>query len=279
MRTEQIITLGNAASGKTNFMACSMLYISRRMKETIKLNGNNKYFNNIIQRTNAEMKEGKWLPKTSATTNLDFQMREPNWLSMILGKWLAHQRQILLHDWMGEAFEALRDLDKWESPPFNLDPNLKNNFIKDVGDSQYFLIFLDANCLYNKDMASQINKCLNGLQELLEQSPGKKRYFACALSKSDMLEKIREYTQGDGSLNRGKIKNALEDRFDEFFSFLDWHEYPYEVYPVSCIPNKEHRRYDAQMGLVPNADWSVDDMQGQMEPFKWLISKFPWAII
>lgn len=272
---KDIVTLGNAASGKTNFMGCAFLYVSRKMKDILKINGNNEIFDNFITQVGRNLPEGRWMEKTTKPNVFNFEMRHP------VPCWFDTYRDITVHDWPGEAFEALGDLDGWTSAR-NLDPGLKGQFLDILAKAQNFIIFIDVACLYDEATKNRVSRSLNGLKAILMNNKHSRR-FAFALTKSDMLDWNKEYSFPGGDLNRSRIISALKDEYDTFFRYLEYVGYEYSIWPVSCIPIAAHRTVDPDRGTVPNKGWSVDDLQHneQMSPFIWIQDKiiydwFPW---
>lgn len=282
---EEIITLGCPASGKTNYMACSLAYISRYMSDLIRLTGNEMSFSNLVNQVQEDLRDGNWLDKTPVKRDYLFESKIQR------SFWFAKKSKINLHDWAGEAFENLADMGKWSMAPAD-----KKRFIEDLSNSKYFLVLLDARCLTNKKLAGKYRKCLAGLQDNIERIRKTKRMyprFVVALSRSDMLESARPWgiremakkvftgknkycTWRTGSLNVDKIREDIRARFNVFFKYLQYNGFKHEIFPVTCIPVREHRICDRKRGTIPSPEWEVKDMErnDQLAPFKWIFGNF-----
>lgn len=282
---EEIITLGCPASGKTNYMACALAYISRYMSDVIELSGNEKSFSSLINQINDDLHEGNWLDKTPVKRDYLFESKIQR------RYWFAKKSEIKLHDWAGEAFECLEDMEKW-----SMAPDDKRRFIEDLSNSKYILILVDARCLTSRELAKKYSKCLAGLQDNIDRIRKNRRMsprFVLALSKSDVLESVRPWGIREmmkkmlagknkycrwctGCLNVDKIREDVQKRFDVFFKYLRYNGFKHEIFPVSCIPVREHRISDRKRGVIPSPDWEVKDMEhnDQLVPFKWIFSQF-----
>lgn len=163
MKKERIITLGNAASGKSNYMGLRLGYICRYWKDLPILGENSPFFNNINQ-SEKVMQSSCGLGKTQNRTELHFKAKLPSVIPFVN---LEHE--LVVDDWMGDTFEALGNLDKWESD-YGLDPNLKVPFQEAIAEAENYVVFLDGEKLKEQDVENNVQESLRTLQQLLQDS-------------------------------------------------------------------------------------------------------------
>ena len=288
MKKERIITLGNASSGKSNYMGLSLGYICRYRKDLPILGENSSFIDNINQ-SEKVMQSGRWLDKTQNRTELHFKAKLPIWSWF---PFLTSEHEFVVDDWMGEAFEALGNLDKWESD-YGLNPDLKDPFLKAIAEAENYVVFLDGEKWKEQDVENNVQESLRKLQQLLQDSQLSlaDRRFAIVVTKADVLENLPEFAHesGDG-LDIAKLQQHVTSKYPSFFNFLDWYKLSYRVFAVSCVPVKEHLRVDPEKGVVPASDWSMKDLESllvhvddsflrqeatrrrhdQLAPFRWL---------
>lgn len=272
-----IVTLGCPKSGKTNYMACSLAYISKYKSDTVTFVGsrydtasrvaNRQSLGELVNLVQESLPKGNWLDKTSDRQEFLFKVQAPGSLSRCTTQKYA---EVALHDWPGEAFEQLQDMGAW-----SLSPQLKAGFLADMAKADFILIMLDVRCLYNEELRHRYIHCLKGLQDELQKTK-KKRCFAIALSQADLLEPHKEWRldENSPSLDVQKIRNAVKAKFWQFFQWCDRCG-QYEIWPVSCIPVPEHRIPDPR-GDKPSPEWSLADLDhcGQVAPFMWMLDHF-----
>lgn len=282
------MTLGQSRSGKTNYVETALLYISRYWGEKAKLKGNNRAFLNALNKTERKLQSGNWLDKTMERRELKFQSKESTWASDVLNflklpsQFVMQKRSVIVDDWTGEAFSSLSMGDD-ELAMIGDDEEKKSkeeerlSFKKAISETEYFIICIDGEKLLDEQTISEVQDVFVAFQHELEGCK-KKRHFAFAVTKTDLMEGIPQYAAPGGGINIDKLKEIVRKKYLPFFQFIEWEKYPYTVCAVSCVPTKSHRDVDGEKGTVPNNSWDAEDMKEQLTPFEWIWKQFPLSI-
>lgn len=279
--SKHIALLGNPASGKTNFIACSLAYILLRYN--VQLLGRNQFFDHFIDSVDEKLPKGQWLEKTKDLNTFVFELKKQ--------KNKYSSTKFTVNDWMGEAFDALncqnyiqsnslnktrqKNLDyyhktfpeicaQWEK---STRPSLLAPFLDDISSkADIIVIFIDSVSLFFDDQKKKIRASLAALKSILQHDKRwfSKPKFAFVITKADMIETVEKFMTKNEQycklFDPQKVQSHLEKEYNTFFSFLKAKNYVYNVWPVSCIPNRAHRKNSTCDSIVPNEEWSVDDM-------------------
>lgn len=336
MKTLKIVSFGNSNSGKTNYLSCALRFITKKYRKKLQLLGNNTFFQNFIGDATKNLPNGKWVNKTPSRNIFDFKIKKIRndsntslslWENILMVLiiilaivffpitiiWLLcrddDEKNVTIHDWMGDAFEAMdyetstasRGVSiggdmcipqnlfaKWKE--MKLEPSLLHEFVNDINTADCFMIFIDSAVLFSPDAKSLISRRLAGFTELLrmrKELPG----FDIVVSKADQLEGIAAFSMkraGKTMLDLDKIEKELREEFDFFFNYLEWmHCDKCTISLVSCVPKPDHRRVDPERGVIPNEKWTLDDLEvenafssvklrqtNQLYPFSWILHNF-----
>lgn len=284
METKHIITLGNAASGKSNYMSASMLYIMRHWDTKYSFNCENDEAIDTINLTEETLKKGIWMDKTQQVNRLEFSVKVPSLIPFI-----TIEKKLIIEDWMGEAFDALGNLNDWGEDSGNnqeiaLNPELKKPFLDSIEQANCYVIFIDAQKLLNGSQFDNVLNSLKGLQaQIKKQKNFKSKEVAFVITKSDVLlgtEFTKESENNKLLLDLEKLQNKLRSKYEVFISFLRYHGIKHKIFAVTCVPKTEHFRIDVELGTMPTKEWSVEDMESVIihtENYGWKIVRCFWA--
>ena len=95
-----------------------------------------------------------------------------------------------------------------------------------------------------------------------------KVYVAIVFSKCDLLDPARYRVE----TCLEQLRNEFMERYAGFLSEL-FAKAEYEFFCVSCLPVTEHATEVAPYGRVATRDWSYHDLQDQLAPWKWILSR------
>lgn len=287
---KKIVTLGHSASGKSCYMQVAISYLWRYDSE-FSLSSEDTNLDKVTDATQGILKKGKWPDKTSGAKKYHFDLttRTPRWLDLLWApRWLdLLKRTHTLIDWTGEAFtaaglERAGRQDEAEKRWSKCAPDTKEDFVRDCGEADGFLLFLDGERLLQDDEElDSTRECLYWLKDLIMANK-KERLFSIIVTKSDYLEGTPEFgTEDLKKVYEKKIHDYIRDKYNSFFKTLESNRYSYLVAPVTCLPVPEHREENAK-GTFANEDWKLEDMQksniadsqdDMIEPIRWLIKK------
>ena len=252
MTNYNAVTLGLPESGKTAYLSCAMSYLVR-YDEKWQLQDANRDFLNMMNDTEDIMRRGAWPDKTRSNNKLEFKVDGD---------------AATITDWMGEMFEALDDFEAYG----DCSEEMKQQFRDSIQNATHLLIFIDGTTIQNNDTTKRIQRCLSGLQLMLEgfhKAGAESKKIAFIVTKCDELTGIAPYCDATGAVSDEFLLQALQKNFWVFFRYIknveSW--LSHNVYSVSCLPVKEHRRTTLDHGLVATNNWTLGDMKGQVAPF------------
>ena len=251
MKTYRAVTLGLPESGKTAYLSCAMSYLVR-YDDKWQLQDANRDFLNMMNDTEDIMQSGAWPDKTRSNNKLEFKV---------------DGNAVTVTDWMGEMFEALDDFEAYR----DCSEEMKQQFRDSIRNATHLLIFIDGTTIQNNDTTKRIQRCLAGLQLMVEEfhkAGVESKKIAFIVTKCDELTGIAPYCDSTGAVSDELLLQALQKNFWIFFRYIknveSW--LSHKVYSVSCLPVKEHRRTTLNYGLVATDAWNANDMKEQVAP-------------
>lgn len=251
MANYRAVTLGLPKSGKTAYLSCAISYLLRYDAKW-ELQDANRDFLNIAKDMENILRSGAWPNKTRSYNRLEFR---------------AEGNAVTITDWMGEMFGALDDFESYRDCP----EEMKNQFRDSILKATHLLIFIDGTTIQNHDTIKRIQRCLEGLQSMLEEfhkEGTERKEISFIVTKCDELTSVPAYCDSTGAVSVDLLSQALQEHFSDFFRSIkglnNW--LSYKTYSVSCLPVKEHRCFHLNHGLVATNDWTYEDMKGQLAP-------------
>ncbi|MCI7698008.1 MAG: hypothetical protein MSQ05_01240 [Akkermansia sp.] len=258
MKTYRAVSLGLPESGKTAYLSCAISYLVRN-DENWQIKDGNKDFLAMMNDTERIMQSGAWPDKTRSNNKLEFKV-EGN--------------AVTITDWMGEMFEALTDFKAYR----DCSEKMKKQFRDSIQNATCLLIFIDGTTIRDHDTTKRIQRCLSGLQPMLEgfhRAGSESKEIAFVVTKCDELTGIAPYCDATGEVSDDLLSQSLQKNFWVFFRYIkdvnNW--LSYKVYSVSCLPVKDHRSTTLDHGLVATNNWTLEDMKGQVTPIIDIYSK------
>lgn len=293
MKTDNLILVGNPASGKSNYLGAALGYMAKQMDDAICLVGVNSESRELIDSVEDKFKEGRWLEKTGGATNkkhLEYDVHFATTLSDLCrqlkiklnptGPFWSHAR-LHVEDWAGESFQGLRMAEKAEHI---------RDFLQDSLSANHVMVFFDGIEIANPDTIGDLQKDLGLLLEAQKKidderardrgqtfwgkvrnvllSP--KRVMSIVVTKCDAFEGNSQFCDDSGHASVEKVERYIMDKYTSFKAVTN--HYNAKFFCVSCVPNPEHRVHHPKKGIMPNASWSVKDMESQVDAMKWIFN-------
>ena len=206
MTNYNAVTLGLPESGKTAYLSCAMSYLVR-YDEKWQLQDANRDFLNMMNDTEDIMRRGAWPDKTRSNNKLEFKVDGD---------------AATITDWMGEMFEALDDFEAYG----DCSEEMKQQFRDSIQNATHLLIFIDGTTIQNNDTTKRIQRCLSGLQLMLEgfhKAGAESKKIAFIVTKCDELTGIAPYCDATGAVSDEFLLQALQKNFWVFFRYIKNH--------------------------------------------------------
>lgn len=268
-----IILIGNPESGKTNYLSAGLAYMAKKFPDTLCILGKDNPSRALIDKVEAKLKKKRWLDKTGGAAGMkghyDFKVSKSTRLAKILGITNPTSRtwrdyDVHIDDWAGECFAKLNDNGK---------NNAREEFLQDGVNAGVVMIIFDGIQLKGQKVRSDLQDNLGNLLQHLS-SVKIKRKIAVVVTKCDILEGDPVFCK-DSKVSVGKVREYIEENFNQFKSAA--HDFDTRYFCVSCVPVPEHKIVDVNAGTIPNDLWSLNDMESQVEAFKWILNNLRWG--
>lgn len=296
MKTENLILIGNPASGKSNYLGAGLGYMATRMNDVFGLEGTNQASRDLIDKVEYSLRKGMWLPKTGGAegkSHFEFNVHFSTNFALCLeslrrkkmnptGKTWRHFK-LHVEDWAGEYFQELK-LDEKKS--------YMEQFVQDSMTAKHVMVFFDGIALRNDETIDSLQTDLGLLLEIQkrrdeELEAARKRTFwgwlasffsshrrvmSIVVTKCDAFEPGDVFCNDSGTVDVSKVEKFIKEKFPSFNFASQYYETQY--FCVSCVDNPDHRVVTTKRGTVPSEDWTLDDMKDQIGPLKWIFNHF-----
>lgn len=294
MKTDNLILVGNPASGKSNYLGAALGYMATQMDYAVSLEGMNQETRELIDTVEAKFRTGRWLDKTGGATNkkhFEFKVHFATALSDLCrrlfniklnptGPFWCHSC-LHVEDWAGESFQGLRMEEKSEHI---------RNFLQDSLSANHVMVFFDGIEIANPDTIGDLQKDLGLLLEAQKKIDderadergatfwGKtenlfsshKRIMSIVVTKCDAFEGNAEFCDDSGHVSVEKVERYIMAKYPSFKVAKNY--YRAKFFCVTCVPNPEHRVRHLKKGTMPNSQWSLEDMADQVDALKWIFN-------
>lgn len=253
-----IVSLGLSLSGKTNYIASSLVYMATSPTfERWKIKQNNHDFSVFIDEFEGRLNQGEWCDHT--------EVGDKNVFDFDIPRRLFHfQKSVTVKDWPGEMFSRLVKDDP------TIPEDVFRDFQIDCKNAEGFILCLDGKSTQDGDKKKEVQDTLRRFCEILGWLKSEnddnvvptniKRNFAIVVTKSDLLVGHSDFcTQGSNLLNLDILNKKIRESYRSFFGILRSQNCGIGVFPVSLVPSRELRKNDPEYGRMPaRGNWKLD---------------------
>lgn len=242
MKERKIITLGLPNSGKSNYIAATIAYMSKYDCGGWRLQNGDINVLQKVDEIQRDFRLGNWEEKTPAGTYKQYTFMLPG------SFWnFRREKRVTIIDWSGENFANIVNGG-------NARPNGMDKFREDLQSADGFMLFVDGEkFLDEKEDGKKERRSLRGIMDTLLSDPShhNKCSFAIIVTKADFL-------MTEGVIKFEDILEKFKEKYGALWLTLEDRAYARGLFPVSLVPAKEFQKITPDRGLIPSEKWDLE---------------------